>query len=217
MVDISPFQQTRQLIGEIDEYLDKVSEAVMIFEQTVVHFVEQGPDDYLEEKLEQIREVEARADELRRSVANVMFGQMLLPDTRSDVLTLLNELDTVLDDASHGVMTLAMERLDLPESTHAQFTSIMTEVAKAAQTMVQAARAYFKEPNAIRDHTHKISFHKKEATETALRLGRQIFQSDLPLDHKQQLRDWLVQLRDIADHADDMGDLVTIFGVKRAL
>ena len=57
--------------------------------------------------------------------------------------------------------------------------AIMTDVAKAAQTMVQAARAYFKEPNAIRDHTHKISFHKKEATETALRLGRQIFQSDL--------------------------------------
>lgn len=31
MVDLSPFRQTRQLIGEIDDYLDKVSEAVMVF------------------------------------------------------------------------------------------------------------------------------------------------------------------------------------------
>jgi hypothetical protein len=217
VVDVSPFQQTRQLIGEIDEYLDKVSEAVMVLEQTVVHFVDQGPDAYLEEKLEQIREIEARGDALRRSVANVMFSQMLLPDARSDVLALLSELDNVLDDASHGVMTLAMERPELPESTHVQFTSITVEAAKAAQAMVRAARAYFKEPNAIRDHTHEISFHEKEATALALRLGRQIFESDLSLDHKQQLRDWLVQLRDIASHADDVGDLVTIFGVKRAL
>lgn len=217
MVDLSPFRQTRQLIGEIDDYLDQVSMAVMVLEQTVVHFVGHGADEQLDEKLVQIREIEARGDALRRSVANLMFTQMLMPDARSDVLALLNEVDEVVDDASHLVIRLAMERPELPKETHAALVPITAEVAKAADAMVQAARAYFKEPRAIRDHTHKIAFHEKEATDMTLRLGRQIFDSDLTLDRKLQLRDWLLRLRRIASHADDVGERVAIFGVKRAL
>jgi predicted phosphate transport protein (TIGR00153 family) len=217
VVDLSLFGQTRQLISEIDDYLDKVAEAVLVLEQTVAHYIDEGADQYLDDKLVQIREIEARGDALRRSVANAMFTQMLMPDTRSDIMALLNEVDTVMDDASHAVLGLAVQRPVLPEDTHALFTAIVAEVAGANAAMVQAARAYFKQPNAIRDHTHKIAFHEKEATDLTLRLGRQIYDSDLPLARKQELRDWLVNLRRIASHADDIGEEIAIFGVKRAL
>ena len=217
MANILPFQRTGVLISEIDEYLDKVSEAVMILERTFVHYVDSGPDDQLEERLEEIFDIESRGDALRRSVATVMFTQMLMPDTRGDVLSLLDELDTVLDDCTHTVIGLSVQRPELPADTQEQYKALMAEVAKAADQMIQGARAYFKEPRAVRDYAHKVGFHEREATKIGLNLGRQIFDSELPLEVKRHLSEWLVNIRRIASHAHDVGDTVSIFAVKRSL
>lgn len=217
MANILPFQRTGMLISEIDGFLDKVSEGSMVFEQTVLHYVDKGADDELEEKLQQIVAIETRGDELRGNVIRVMYTQMLMPDTRGDVLGLLDELDNVLDDFTHSVVKLVIERPEMPEDTHDGFKTIAQEVTKAAQAMVQGARAYFKEPHAVRDSTHKINFHNTEATKTALRLGRQIFDSELPLARKLQLRDWLLGFRRIASNADDVGDRIGIYAVKRSI
>ena len=110
MVNILPFQRTSQLIREIDEFIDKVSEAQMVLEQALLHYFEVGADEGLNQKLAQIGKIEERADELRRNVANMMFSQMLMPDTRGDVLELLGQVDVTLDDCVHIMVDLAIER-----------------------------------------------------------------------------------------------------------
>ncbi len=217
MANILPFQRTGVLISEIDEYLDKISEAVMVLERTFAHYVDSGPDEELDERLEEIFDIESRGDDLRRSIATVMFTQMLMPDTRGDVLSLLDELDTTLDDCTHTVIGLAVERPELPPDTHKDYRALMAEAARAADQMVRAARAYFKEPHAVRDYAHKIGLHERETTKIGLRLGRQIFDSELPLEVKRQLADWLVNIRRVASHAHDVGDIVSIYAVKRSL
>ncbi|MCZ6654426.1 MAG: hypothetical protein O7D91_15535 [Planctomycetota bacterium] len=41
-----------------DEFLDKVAETIMILEQTFLHVVGEGPDEQLEERLQQICAIE---------------------------------------------------------------------------------------------------------------------------------------------------------------
>jgi len=216
MAGILPFRRTGLLISEIDEYLDKVAESVMVLEQTLLNYVDNGPDDYLTKKLDQIGELEKRADELRHGIANVMYTEMLMPDTRGDVLTLLDELDTLVDDSVHAIADLAMERPELPADTHDAFRKMMTGTSKAAQCTVDAARAYFKEPNAVRNHVHKIGFHESEVTDIGFNTGKAVFDSELSLERKRQLRVWFLSIRDIASHAKDVGDQIEIFAVKRA-
>ena len=217
MANILPFQRTQVLINEIDEFLDKVSEAIMVVEQVFMHYFDNGADQYLDDKLEQIFIIEARGDELRRNVATVMYTQMLMPDTREDVLTLLDFLDNVLDDCTHLIALIAIERPELQNEFTAGFRELTTEVVKASQYMVQAARAYFKEPYAVRDHVHKISFHETESTKIIVRLGKAIFATDLPLEYKRLLIDIAVRIRELASHADDVGDRTAIFAVKRSV
>ena len=217
MAKILPFQSTGLLVSEIDEFLDRVSEAIMILEQTFLHYDEKGPDENLEERLKQIRAIESRGDDLRRNIANVMYTEMLMPDARGDILSLLDEIDNVLDDCAHIIIALVVERPELPADTREEFKKIITEVSKSGQAMMEGARAYFKEPHAVRNHVHKISFHEEEATTIGLRLGRRIYESDLPLEYKRQLLDWIVYLRRIASHANDVGDRMAIFAVKRSI
>jgi len=217
MVNILPFRTTNQLIREIDEFIDKVSEAQMVVEKALLHYFDAGPDPELDQKLAQVAKIEERADELRRNVANMMFSQMLMPDTRGDVLTLLDEVDTTLDDCVHIMVDLAIERPKPVEEFVEGFKALIVAVGEAVQAMLRAARAYFKDPNAIRDHVHKVNFHEKEATKAALRTGRAFFDSDLSLSRKRQGRDWLAKIRSLASHANDIGDELAIFAIKRSV
>ena len=216
MAKLLPFQSTGVLISEIDQFIDRVAEAVMVLEQTQLHYLDNGADDQLDERLEQILDIEQRGDTLRRNIANVMYSQMLMPDTRGDVLSLLDEVDTTLDDCTHGVASLVIEQPEVHEATVDDFRAMAAEVTKAALAMLKAARAYFKEPNAVRDHVHKVNFHNAEATKITLRAGKAIYRSDLPLDRKQQLNRWLTAVRGVASHADDVAEQVAIFAVKRS-
>jgi len=217
MLKIMPFQRTSQLIREIDEFIDKVSEAQMTVERSLLHYFDHGPDDELNQKIGQVAKIEERADELRRNVANLMFSEMLMPDTRGDVLTLLDEVDTTLDDCVHLMVDLAIERPEPIAAFIDGYKTMIVEVGQAVQAMLRAARAYFKEPNAINDHIHKINFHEKEATRAALRTGRAVFDSDLSLSRKRQGRDWLAKIRSLASHANDIGDQLAIFAIKRSV
>ena len=217
MVDILPFRKTARLVSEIDEFIDRVSEAQMVLERSLFHYFEHGPDEELDQKVEQIMEIETRADELRRSVTTIMYTEMLMPDTRGDVLSLLGDVDTTLDECVHLLVALSVERPAVTREHVEGYRTIISEAGKAVQVMLQGVRAYFKDPNTVRDHVHKISFHDKEATLVILRTGRAIFDSDMPLEKKREARDWLVAIRNLASHASDVGDQLAIFAVKRSI
>ena len=135
MVNILPFQKTQGLINEIDEFLDKVSEASMVVEQTYLHYIDKGADHYLDEKMQQIFDIEARADGIRRNVATVMYTLMLMPDTREDVLTLLDFLDNVLDDCTHLIASISISRPELPDEFKPAFKELTIEVVIARLVM----------------------------------------------------------------------------------
>ena len=118
MANLLPFQRTGLLIREIDEFFDKASEAVMLLEQTFRDYVEKGPDSQLDERFKQIRDIELRGDELTRSIAYTMHAEMLMPDTRGDILSLLDEVDNILDECVHSIAALAIERPG-PSGRHA--------------------------------------------------------------------------------------------------
>jgi hypothetical protein len=64
---------------------------------------------------------------------------------------------------------------------------------------------------------HKIHFFEKETERKAVRIMERLFDSELPMERKLQIRGhvWLVDR--IADLADDAGDALAIYAVKRSV
>ena len=80
----------------------------------------------------------------------------------------------------------------------------------AAQEMVTAVRAYFRDFNMVKNHLHKVYFHEKEADKISDRLKRQIFASAPDLRHKIHLRYFALNIENISDHAEDVADRLAI-------
>lgn len=213
----SPFHVTRMLETQIDELLDVVSQGALAYKHGVTHYVRHGWEERTREKFEQLNAFESRGDKLLNAIGVSLYTEMLLPDTSGDVLGLLGSLDSLLDDMLHSLMVLQIEQPEIPDDLKELWIECVGHAAETVEQVVVAARSYLRDPNAARDHIHKIHFYEKETDQAALRIMEQLFKSDLPLEKKMLLRGevWLIDR--VADRADDAGDALAIYAVKRSV
>ena len=92
------FSKTRELEGQIDEFFDKVGDGALSFKLGIGYYLD-GDTAAFEDKLKQVNEIESRGDTLRRQIERKLYVQTLIPESRGDVLGLLENLDGV-----HGLL-----------------------------------------------------------------------------------------------------------------
>jgi predicted phosphate transport protein (TIGR00153 family) len=213
----SPLRRTRALQAQLDEFLDVVSQAALSYEAGMTQYVRHGWTDAVEEKMYQVREYESRGDRLRSEIGTMLVTEMLLPDTVGDVLSLLVALDHLLDVLKNNYLALRIERPTFPGAVHEALAEMVTATCRTVEQVVLAARSYFRDPATARDQQHKIHFFEDEAERAGLRILEVLFESELPLEEKRQLREHILRIDRLADLADDAGDALAIYAVKRTL
>lgn len=229
------FGKTRLLEGQIDEFLDKVAEGAIYFERGITAYLEDIEDrkvpearnlEICEEKLSQIIDLKERCKELRRSIVNVLYSEMLIPDFRADVLRLLTDLYSLLDAMGNNFQGIMIEYGYVPQTEASQrevslnrkrFLDLVQVVVKSVETVIIAARAFFRDPKSVRDHIYQVRVYESEADKITISLKKVIFSSDLKFSEKNNLRDTLDAIDAIADKAEDVADELAIYAIQRTL
>jgi predicted phosphate transport protein (TIGR00153 family) len=210
----------RKKIGiekQIDDFLDQISESGMQFKQGMDAYLK-GNIEAFEEKIEQISVTEHHGDELRRSLEEQLYTQTLIPESRGDVLELLENMASLLDRFKGALWRFDIERPEICEAFNEDFKELFACVVDAVEALVLSARAFFKEIATVSDHMHKVIYWETESDKISTRLQRAIFRSeDLRLSHRMQLRDFVRHVDKIADRAEDVADRLGIYVIKRSL
>ena len=202
---------------QVDDFLNQISEAGLLF-KTGVDIYLKGKKDAFLKKAGEIAEVEHRGDSLRRSIEEQLYLKTLIPESRGDVLELLENMDALLDRFKGAIWRFEIERIEIDSKFHDDFKDLVNYVVEASEAIVRSARAFFKNTGAVSDHMHKVSFWETEADKVSTRLQRKIFrQEDMRLSHRMQLRDFVRHVDKIADRSEDVADKLSIFVIKRSL
>jgi predicted phosphate transport protein (TIGR00153 family) len=203
--------------NEVDEFMDRVSEAGLLCKN--------GMDAYLKGNLEafavsltSIRDTEHRGDALRRSIERDLYSKTLIPESRGDVMELLEDMDALLDRFTGLLWQFEIERPEICPEFHEDFRELLQYSIEAVEANTRSCRAFFKHIHAVADHLHKVSFWETESDKVSTRLQRAIFgRSDLRLSHRMHLRFFVKQVDRIADEAEDVADRLNIYVIKRML
>lgn len=209
--------KTRAVERQIAEFLDSVSEVGLLFVGSVRDYVNTGLDEDCLRRQQRIGELERHCDDLRRSVESVLLTQALIPESRGDVLRLIDLLDDLVDDMKRELLDVTIEMPELPEELRPDVNRLLSSIGSAIDETVQAARAYFTDRRHVRDHVHKIGVHEHEADVVAIRIKQRIFSSNLELAQKMMLRDFINGIDGLADEAEDLGDDLSIFVLRRPI
>ena len=157
------FGRTQALEREIDEFLDKLSQCALLFKLAVRIYLVEGGNGEFEEKKSQVAELESRADQLRRGIEVQLYSQTLIPDARGDVLGLLETLDSIINTLEGTLWNFSIETPDIPSQLHVDFQELTEMAVMAVESLVLAARSFFRNIGAVGDHMHKVMFYEKEA------------------------------------------------------
>jgi len=213
------FGKTRFLEAQIDEFLDKVAEGSIYFENGLLVLIDQGVSAACEEKLQQMLNLQERCNDLRRSVVNTLYTEMLIPDFRGNVLSLLSHLYGLLRGLTTSFQEFMIEHAttSMTGEEKADVEALINFVAKSIQSTIIASRAFFRNPPAVRDHIYEIRVFATEAGKVALRLKKGIFSSTMPLERMLHARDSIDIIAAIADMTEEISDELSIYAIKRVL
>jgi predicted phosphate transport protein (TIGR00153 family) len=215
--NLTLFRRTRALEIQIDEFLDKLSQSALLFRRAVQIYLAEGATAEFKDKLAQVNELESKADHLRRTIETQLYAETLIPDSRGDVLGLLENLDSVLNLCEGGLWAFDIETPDIPAEFHGDYESLTEQVINTVESLVLASRAFFRNIEAVPDHMHKVMFYEKEADKVSTKLKKAIFATDLPLSHKAHLRNFVEHIDNLADKSEDVADRLAIYTINRTV
>jgi uncharacterized protein len=209
------FGRTSAIEAQIDEFLDKITECGLVFQKALQIYLDQGPCAEFDAFLAQGAAIEHRGDDLRRSIETQLYAQTLIPDFRGDVLRLLEDLDYLMNIYEANLYRFSIQSPDIPALYRRDFRELTETAIACVESVVFASRAFFRDIEAVRDHNSKVMFFEKQADRISTRMQRAIFGSDLPLERKMHLRYFVERIDELANEAEDIGDSLAIYAIKR--
>ncbi len=188
-----------------------------MFNRAMKIYLERGPCEEFEASLQQEARVEHRGDDLRRTIETALYAQTLIPDFRGDVLSLLEDMDNLINIYEANLFRFSIERPEIPPEYHKDFLDLTETVVTCVETVVLSARAFFRDIETVRDYNSKVMFYESEADKISTKLKRAVFASSLELAHKTQLRYFVERVDELANEAEDIADYLAIYTIKRKM
>jgi predicted phosphate transport protein (TIGR00153 family) len=206
------------MISEIESFWDTIGQAALVFRAGTRDFFEKK-FDRMAVRLEEIDRLEAEADQLRRTIKHDLYARMLIPESRGDVLGVLETSDNAIDRTKKILNSLDIEKPDIPASMVGDFIELSSVSASAVEEMVRAARAFFSDIKIINDFINKAYFYEHEADKLEDRIKRKAFTTGeiSELSRRVQLRYFAERLSMLSDDAEAVCERLTIYAIKRSI
>lgn len=210
-----PFGRTKALEAQVDQFLDTITKGTLCMREAITSYLS-GDDEDFARRLEELRDYEHLADDLRKSTETTLYTYSLIPESCADVMALLDSLDDVIDCAKHIVEEFEVQNPDVEVGYLDQFAALTRKSVHAVEHVVDAARCFFRDESRLRDCIAKVEFYEKEVDHACLRLKKTIYASEMELSRKHHLRYFADSLASLSDIAEAVGDHLLIASIKRS-
>lgn len=197
----------------MEQHVEVVSRATDHWKEAFWSYLE-GDRKNFEDKALATIQLETRADEIRKETQLMLYGGTYLPIFREDLLELLELIDNIADDAEKGVNFLRIEYPEILPSWSKDFKIIVEKSRQAFVFFKEAFTLLYKQRSNALSYTHKVQEAEKEVDRIQDELMAKIFQSELDLAHKMQLRNLILIIGFVSDSSENASDKVGLMAIK---
>jgi len=210
------FKRTKTIEGNIEYFLDTVTKSALILNVGIDSYLKNKTEDF-EKKINKVREYENRADDLRKSIEIDMYTYALMPESRGDVLGLIENIDKIIDLIKEVLIRFSIESPNIAKEYHESVIDLTQKSVKSVEELMKALRHFFNGSVTAKDYINKVSFLESEVDIIAKDLKKRIFQSNIKLSEKMHFRYFITSLEEISDMAEDVSERLTISIIKRSI
>ena len=213
----SLLRTSRSVEAQVESFLSKVLESGRLFSRAFDTYLTEGASAHFATLVDEIGKLERQGDDLRREIETELYTRTLIPDLRSDVLSLVENIDKLTNLYKANLFRLSIQNPEIPKTFHDDYRELTRLAVSCAEAVIDTTRSFFTDHHAVRAGAKHVAELETQADEVSTPLQRRIFESDLELAHKVQLRYFVEKLDEVANQAEDVADQLAISAIKRRI
>lgn len=209
------FKKQRQVESLINNYLDNLRMVQKFFAEALHTCVQQGACEDFDFLSSRTHKFESKADDIREEINELMYSKALIPDSREDVMSLLEEIDKIPRIFELILYLIQTQKLVMPELIVADIRELLLASLESCNLMIAAIGALFKKSANIRDLVSQIDYTESHCDHITRGIITKIFASNIDPFQKLQLKEVVFFMGEISDQADRVSKRVNIIRLKR--
>ena len=186
-------------------------------QKTVASFVQDGDRKRLAEGFVRVHDAEGLADDVRREIEVLMYSKALFPESRGDILGLIEAMDKVPNNCEAAVRMILNQHIPLPPEFTEGILAMVDASSRCVTELVNAVRHLFSNFVQATAYVGKVDELESEVDHIEEDLIDRIFSGNEQGYIKILLRDLVRKISSISDQAENAGDRIRIMVAKRAV
>jgi len=199
----------------MEDYMDEALVCVNLFQDCLFALFEDSTSEKAEKLVQKVDAAESRADELRNKIEFKLYRKVLMPESRGDILGLVEAVDRIPNWAEEVVYDIYLQRVQFPKTLIKKFRRITEMNVECVHLLHKAVGALFTDIDAVFDLTKKVDQKESEIDTLEHQLIRDVFDIEERLSYQNLLHRIVRQICDISDKTENAGDRLTIIAIKK--
>lgn len=162
----------------------------------------------LEEKMEQISDLEHKADDINDAIIDKLNQTFITPLDREDIYSLATMLDDVVDFLQGTMQRMVLYKAGKPTAGSAQLASILVECTEEMVQAFELLKNIKGNQNEILNHTNKIGQLESKGDNIYRREVALLFETCPDPIEVIKWKEILEHMEDALDHCESIGDLL---------
>ena len=208
-------RKQRAIEHDVYNYLHTWKRCLDYFKGGMEAYRTEGRGERFEYYVQEVDKTEERADELRRKVEWEMYSKALIPESRGDILGFLETMDKIPNKAESLLNQIKLQKLEFPKELNQNLERIVALSCEAIQLVYEAATRLIRRNGGIHKLADKIDVKETECDHAEQDTIEKIFSMDIEKADMILLKEFIIELGNLSDRAEDVSDRLTILSVKR--
>ena len=209
------FRKQSQIESLIYSYLDSLRMTQTRFSEALGLCLDHSTDGTFTFLTEQTHKFESKADDIREEITTLMYGKALLPESRGDIMRLLEEVDVIPRVFERVLYMIKMQKLSIPDFIVPDIEKLVSVSLASFDLTLKQIENFLKRHREIRALVATIDYNESECDHIQRRIITRVFDSDLDPFLKMQLKELISCIGEISDQADRVSKRVNIISMKR--
>lgn len=209
------FKKQNQIEILIFQYLETLRSAQKYFRQAFEICLAEGVCENFDFMRGRTHKFESKADDIREEIKTLMYGKALLPESRGDIMGLLESLDEIPGVLERILQMIETQYLTIPDFIITNVRELIDVSLHSCNLLYTEVEKLLHDNRGIRELVSQIDFDESRCDHIERQIIRNIFESDIDPFLKLQLKELVVNMGEISDHADRVSKRVNIISMKR--
>ena len=209
------WKKQKEIEQAVEDYLTETENCLSAFIEALEVYFAEGLSANFEQQIARTHRHESKADDKRREIEYAMYNRALIPESRGDILGMLEALDLVPNKCESVLYQIWYQNMSIPQEYASKLKDLAQVNRDSYGMLCQAVRYLFSDIERALPTIDSVGEKESESDRIERMLIKDIFSSPGDKVDKILLKEVILEIGAISDRAENAADRVRIVAVKR--